>query len=156
MASKDPKRGMKNKEKHIPVDSRQMSSWHTDPYPCTAPRCIEVVKLVGQFMDLSMDYKVPDEPMYGFYAVVVEELKSHHAAMAAESEDLQQKLSDLFKEWQGQGEAPMDAEVAKAVARMKIFMAAWTRVVDEIEKLKSASGSSAKPSKTSKAAKKGK
>ncbi|KAK2035141.1 hypothetical protein LX32DRAFT_712891 [Colletotrichum zoysiae] len=154
MASKDPRKGMKNKEKHIPADSRKMSGWHTDPYPCTAPRCIEVVKLVGQFMDFPMDYEVPDESMYGFYAVVIEEMKSQHAAIAAESEDLKQKLSDLFKEWQGQGEAPMDVEVVKAVARMKIFMAAWTRTVDEIEKLESSSGSSSKPSKTSKAAKK--
>ncbi|KAK1962837.1 hypothetical protein LY78DRAFT_585903 [Colletotrichum sublineola] len=130
--------------------------WHTDPYPCTAPRCIEVVKLVGQFMDLPMDYTVPDETMYGFYAVVIEELKAQYAAMAAELGDTKQKLSDLFKEWQDKGEVPMDAEVVKAVARMKIFMAAWTRTVDEIEKLKSANESLERSSKTWNSAKTGK
>ncbi|KDN61264.1 hypothetical protein CSUB01_07028 [Colletotrichum sublineola] len=94
--------------------------------------------------------------MYGFYAVVIEELKAQYAAMAAELGDTKQKLSDLFKEWQDKGEVPMDAEVVKAVARMKIFMAAWTRTVDEIEKLKSANESLERSSKTWNSAKTGK
>ncbi|EFQ25186.1 hypothetical protein CGRA01v4_06475 [Colletotrichum graminicola] len=156
MASKGAKKGIDAKAKPISNASQKPNSWHTDPYPCTAPRCIEVVKLVGQFMDLSMDYKVPDETTYGFYAAVIEELKAQYAAMAADSGDLKQKLSGLFREWQDQGETPMDAEVVGAVARMKIFMAAWTRTVDEIETLKSVDGSLAKPSKARKPAKGGK
>ncbi|KAK1598841.1 uncharacterized protein LY79DRAFT_699618 [Colletotrichum navitas] len=157
MASKGTKKNIDDKGKHLSIDSQQRNSWHTNPYPCTAPRCIEVVKLVGQFMDLPMDYKVPDETTYGFYAAVIGELKAQYAEMAANSGDLKQKLSDMFKEWQDQGEtSPMNEEVVKAVAKMKIFMAAWTKTVDEIDTLKSVHESLAKPSNPRKAAKGGK
>ncbi|KAK1992142.1 hypothetical protein LX36DRAFT_733564 [Colletotrichum falcatum] len=148
MASKCPEKDIDNKEKRVSLGPRRMNSWHTDPYPCTAPRCIEIVKLVGQFMNLPTDYKVPDETQYGFYAVVMKELKAHHAAMAASSGDIKQKISDLFRQWKDQAETPMDAEVVKAVARMKIFLDAWARTVDEIERLKSGNGPSERQQNT--------
>ncbi|KAK1982781.1 hypothetical protein LZ30DRAFT_654885 [Colletotrichum cereale] len=148
MASRDSTKDNDKEKRHIPFEPPPMSDWHTDPYPCTAPGCIEVVNLVGQFMDLPTDYKVPDEAMYSFYAVMIEELKAQYEAMATDLGDMKQKLADLFKEWQNKRGTPMGAEVVKAVARMKIFMAAWTRMVEEIEELKSASESLTKPSKT--------
>ncbi|KZL72679.1 hypothetical protein CT0861_07449 [Colletotrichum tofieldiae] len=145
MSSNIPKQDINEKGKGVCSEFPQMGEkqpfirdWHLEPYPCTVPKCIEVVRLVGQFMELPTDYKMPDEvlPTYEFYAIVIEELRAQHKDMMAELKPIKERLSDVFYKWHNNHDTQLDGEVTKAVAKMKIYVTAWTKTVDEIEELK--------------------
>ncbi|GKT54085.1 hypothetical protein ColTof4_06237 [Colletotrichum tofieldiae] len=54
----------------------------------------------------------------------------------AELKPIKERLSDVFYKWHNNHDTQLDGEVTKAVAKMKIYVTAWTKTVDEIEELK--------------------
>ncbi|GJC95971.1 hypothetical protein ColKHC_04797 [Colletotrichum higginsianum] len=149
------KPGKQINEKKGPAESQAQSliigDWHNEPYPCTAPKCLEIVRIVGNFKKIPTDYNLPTEPKYEFYAVVIEELKSQREVMALDSEIITKKLSDLFDKWNSKQDLRLDDEVINAVAKMKIYTDAWVKTIEEIEGLKFAGNQQIISSKASKA-----
>ncbi|GJC80903.1 hypothetical protein ColLi_03741 [Colletotrichum liriopes] len=93
------------------------------------------------------------EPTYEFYAIVIEELRAQHRDMTADLKPMKERLSDIFYQWHNNHDTQLDGEITKAVAKMKIYVAAWIKTVDEIEGLKlsnSKLSSSAMPLEVSK------
>ncbi|TQN67629.1 hypothetical protein CSHISOI_07818 [Colletotrichum shisoi] len=131
------------------LTSRQ--DWHDEPYPRTAPKCFEIVRIVDSCQKIPADYKLPTEPEYEFYAVVIEELKAQRKVMALDSEPITKKLSDLLDRWNSKSDLRSDDEVINAVAKMKIYTDAWAKTIEEIEGLKVAGSQQLISSKASKA-----
>ncbi|KAK6207863.1 hypothetical protein QIS74_12944 [Colletotrichum tabaci] len=148
------KPGKQINEEKGPAESQSQSliigDWHNEPYPCTAPKCLEIVRIVGSFKKIPTDYKLPTEPKYEFYAVVIEELKAQRKVMALDSEIITKKLSDLFDKWNSKKDLHLDDEIINSVAKMKICTDAWAKTIEEIEELKVAGNQQLISSKTSK------
>ncbi|WQF75296.1 hypothetical protein CDEST_00310 [Colletotrichum destructivum] len=153
MRTSKPEKQINGKRGPAELQSQSIiiEDWHDEPYPCTAPKCFEIVRIVENFKKIPTDYKLPIGPKFEFYAVVIEELKAQREVMALDSEIITKQLSDLFDKWNSKPDLRSDDGAINAVAKMKIYTDAWAKTIEEIEGLKVAGNQQLISSKANKA-----